>query len=291
MAKSCHLTVLCFAWTPLSQSQSSPHSVLCLSTRCAYVILTDDHFCDIFISIPYVISVFVCRSEMTKIFPSDSEPPEETVELWTGGKAQQQQQQQQRLAESRQQKLLRLLRCISEHTDPREAATAISASSPSTKSRLNDLFASLLCLQSGTCTDSPVETSVVQMLQCYEPQCSESCVDADNFPQCVAACIQPNGEKFLHSILKRRASHRSLKRMVLNDLYDTLNKMETRGRQDLNLSRGLPKRSEDLDGMSIAKRYRLGLYDCISSYCGQLSGADRKSCIINYCHRSTTIKM
>ena len=210
---------------------------------------------------------------MTKIFPSDSEPPEETVELWTGGKAQQQQQQQQqRLAESRQQKLLRLLRCISEHTDPREAATAVSESSPSTKSRLNDLFASLLCLQSGTCTDSPVETSVVHMLQCYEPQCSESCVDADNFAQCVASCIQPSGEKFLHSILKRRASHRSLKRMAPNELYDTLNEMETRGRQDLNLSRGLPKRSEDLDGMIIAKRYRLGLYDCISSYCGQLSG-------------------
>ena len=226
---------------------------------------------------------------MTKIFPSDSEPPEETVELWTGGRAQQQQQQQQqqRLAESRQQKLLRLLRCISEHTDPSE----ISESSPSTKSRLNDLFASLLCLQSGTCTESPVETSVVQLLQCYEPQCSEKCRDADNFAQCVASCIQPTTERVLHTVLKRRAPHRNLKRMALNDLYNTLNEIETRGRQDLNLSQRLPKRSDEINSMSIAKRYRLGLYDCISSYCGQLSGADRKSCIINYCHRSTTIKM
>ena len=227
---------------------------------------------------------------MTKIFPSDSEPPEETVELWTGGRAQQQQQQQQqRLAEFRQQKLLRLLRCISEHTDPSEAAE-ISESSPSTKSRLNDLFASLLCLQSGTCTESPVETSVVQLLQYYEPQCSEKCRDADNFA-CVASCIQPSTERVLHTMLKRRAPYRSLKRMALNDLYDTLNEMETRGRQDLNLSQRLPKRSDEIKRMSIAKRYRLGLYDCISSYCGQLSGADRKSCIINYCHRSTTIKM
>ena len=35
------------------------------------------------------------------------------------------------------------------------------------------------------------------------------------------------------------------------------------------------------------KRYRLGLYDCIASYCGSAVGALRKSCIINYCHRST----
>ena len=33
------------------------------------------------------------------------------------------------------------------------------------------------------------------------------------------------------------------------------------------------------------KRYRLSLYDCIASYCGQLSGASRKSCIVYHCHR------
>ncbi len=42
---------------------------------------------------------------------------------------------------------------------------------------------------------------------------------------------------------------------------------------------------------TMEKRYRLGLYDCISSYCSELSGADRKSCIINYCHRSTTFRV
>jgi hypothetical protein len=36
-----------------------------------------------------------------------------------------------------------------------------------------------------------------------------------------------------------------------------------------------------------SKRYRLGLYDCISSYCGESVAEKRKSCIINYCHRST----
>ena len=34
------------------------------------------------------------------------------------------------------------------------------------------------------------------------------------------------------------------------------------------------------------KRYRLGLYDCISSYCNKLEGSERKSCIVYYCHRS-----
>lgn len=43
--------------------------------------------------------------------------------------------------------------------------------------------------------------------------------------------------------------------------------------------------------INVKKRYRLGLYDCISSYCGSLHGEDRKSCIINYCHRSSTLKM
>lgn len=37
-----------------------------------------------------------------------------------------------------------------------------------------------------------------------------------------------------------------------------------------------------------SKRYRLGLYDCISSYCSSLQGEDRKSCIVYYCHRSST---
>lgn len=39
----------------------------------------------------------------------------------------------------------------------------------------------------------------------------------------------------------------------------------------------------------LKKRYRLGLYDCISSYCGELHGTDRKLCIVNYCHRSSSL--
>ena len=35
----------------------------------------------------------------------------------------------------------------------------------------------------------------------------------------------------------------------------------------------------------VMKRYRLGLYDCISSYCGETEGEKRLSCISFYCHR------
>ena len=35
----------------------------------------------------------------------------------------------------------------------------------------------------------------------------------------------------------------------------------------------------------VSKRYRLGLYDCISSYCGDSEGEKRLSCISFYCHR------
>ena len=44
------------------------------------------------------------------------------------------------------------------------------------------------------------------------------------------------------------------------------------------------KRAETL--LSAVKRYRMSLYDCISSYCASYQGEDRKSCIVYYCHRS-----
>ncbi len=34
------------------------------------------------------------------------------------------------------------------------------------------------------------------------------------------------------------------------------------------------------------KRYRLGLYDCIASHCGESSGSARGSCIVNHCHQT-----
>ena len=34
------------------------------------------------------------------------------------------------------------------------------------------------------------------------------------------------------------------------------------------------------------KRYRLGLYDCISSYCGEMSGYRRGQCIVDRCHQT-----
>ena len=224
---------------------------------------------------------------MTKIFPSDSEPPEETVELWTGGR---QQQQQQRLIESKQQRLWRLLRCLTQNTDSSDDEELSESSS---KSRLNNLFSSLLCVQSGTCDESSMGSySVEQMLQCYSPECFEKCQDSENSALCMSSCIQPaaGGNKFLHTILKRRVPQKIVQKMALSELHDTLlNEMESRNLQEPRYETKRPdyKRSE----MGIKKRYRLGLYDCISSYCGQLSGEDRKSCIINYCHRSTTIKM
>ena len=48
---------------------------------------------------------------------------------------------------------------------------------------------------------------------------------------------------------------------------------------------GSIKRMLDRD-LGRTKRYRLGLYDCISSYCGGAMGTDRENCIIKNCHRS-----
>ena len=45
------------------------------------------------------------------------------------------------------------------------------------------------------------------------------------------------------------------------------------------------KRDEYERRSKVMKRYRLGLYDCISSYCGETEGEKRLSCISFYCHR------
>ena len=48
------------------------------------------------------------------------------------------------------------------------------------------------------------------------------------------------------------------------------------------------KRGEYKRRSKVMKRYRLGLYDCISSYCGETEGEKRLSCISFYCHRDWT---
>ena len=245
------------------------------------------YFTCVYLTLIHSNAVVLCvfRSEMTKIFPSDSEPPEETVELWTGGRQQQQQQKQQRLTESKQQRLLRLLRCITRNTDSRQDELFDSTS----KSKMKNMFTSLLCLQLGTCHQNSIGSSMEQMLQCYSPECLERCQESEDFTGCLSTCMQPGRSRLLHTILKRRVPQNNIQKMALSELYDLLSETETRDVPDRQngLNRSDHKRKE----MSLKKRYRLGLYDCISSYCGQLSGADRKSCIINYCHRSTTIKM
>ena len=45
------------------------------------------------------------------------------------------------------------------------------------------------------------------------------------------------------------------------------------------------KRDEYERRSKVIKRYRLGLYDCISSYCGETEDEKRLSCISFYCHR------
>ena len=46
------------------------------------------------------------------------------------------------------------------------------------------------------------------------------------------------------------------------------------------------KRNDYERRSKVIKRYRLGLYDCISSYCGETEGEKRLSCISFYCHRA-----
>ena len=261
-----------------------------------------------------------CRSEMTKIFPAGNEPPEETVELWTGQKQKQQQQIQQHLTESRQKLLLRLLECLADETEADTKDNAGSFGSSSSRSEMNHLFSRLICLQMGTCQDeaSTEQDSAAmfrKVAQCYDPDCSEKCLNSQAQTLCLKSCVQ-NANPFEFTLpitAPNSISKRETARMRLSQLREALGEnvpqnphhdlrgvMKNRGSKLYEVMGKQSKRNKFLhtvnrkttDGLSRAeKRYRLGLYDCISSYCGQLSGTDRKSCIINYCHRSTTIKM
>lgn len=133
--------------------------------------------------------------------------------------------------------------------------------------RLVWLVRSLSCIRTGDC--GGLGFSLDKLYSCINPPCYKSCLEEVNVHQCLLTCgpeqprlLYPQDSTMEHlQILKRRTD---------------------------SILAGL-EGNDELTQMQ--KRYRLGLYDCISSYCGELEGEDRKSCIINYCHRSSTLKV
>ena len=133
--------------------------------------------------------------------------------------------------------------------------------------RLHDMLNMLMCLQQGKCSNVKLELSRVQ--QCLRVSCFDRCISQSNPALCLrTTCLTQGAATGVERTKVERPNPVSL---------------------------SPPKRSPQRhrpsrEYLKAEKRYRLGLYDCISSYCGELHGESRKSCIINYCHRSSTLQ-
>ena len=147
---------------------------------------------------------------------------------------------------------------------------------------LTTLLNALWCVNGkDTCPDD-VDTVLSDLRRCLPPDCAARCRTAVNVRNCVARMCGS----------ARTDAVKDMADEPLRSAETGIRNLALKGAGDVK-----PKRSDELDvyrfglGQSRNKRYRLGLYDCISSYCGNLHGEDRKSCIVNYCHRSSTLKM
>ncbi len=306
--------------------------------------------------LPFVSNIF-CRSSQAKIFPTDSEPPEDTVELWTGMR-----QPQDMGEEGGSTSLIEKMRCL------------LDQSKNNATPKLETILSALICLKTGSCPSRKAKEKQksVEEFKCYNLECYNECqneIDSDDCftRKCMPPLLPPDGaaggsmegensqkgkdynlmemfmerlhtaqskakrgSKFLETALQRLNADPEELRFLGKDLdlenlerwHDMMGKRLAGHSGKDSKQHGVVPRSEALDKTrkmmqkmgrrgsnqnrkwnsqrevekrrrysAMEKRYRLGLYDCISSYCSELSGADRKSCIINYCHRSTTFKV
>lgn len=147
---------------------------------------------------------------------------------------------------------------------------------------LSSFFNGLLCAHRGACDHQLVK--LLDVYKCINAECYKTCI-TDYNPlncfkrECPLLSEAHDTQKGLQDIVNLRK----------NDQFDVERSVEEE--EDVKHSPVVKRKKTPKDYAEIQKRYRLGLYDCISSYCGELEGEPRKSCIVNYCHRSSTLKM
>ncbi len=228
-----------------------------------------------------------------RLYPGFSDPPENTVEFWSNARG-------------------------------RYSATAAAA--PDTPRRdpgtLDPGLEVLLCIKDQL--DGFGDQGLSGALQCLTPKCSDMC-KMYNSVNCFATCLKyaygysPSYAQRVQGFGERPVSYRGILRSLarilssvdvkdrsapytqrrepvpqnlVSDLVENISTL----RPDILDVQILPFRREGKRAAigrryrQMAKRYRLGLYDCISSYCGSLKGESRKSCIVNLCHRSAQIE-
>ena len=190
--------------------------------------------------------MFYSRSEQAKIFPSGSEPPEETIELWMNQRK-----------EEQSHDVMAKVRCLLNQAGH-------------DSSRLIWLVRTLACIHRGDCDH--LGLSMERIYRCVNPSCYKDCERKQLPPsQCISHTCTPTETDADNATLQQLRMFKRKADAILD--YED------------NSAVPFSKLTK------MQKRYRLGLYDCISSYCGDLEGEDRKSCIINYCHRSSTLRV
>ncbi len=148
------------------------------------------------------------------------------------------------------------------------------------------------------------------LFECFNPSCFEQC-RIYNSEVCVHVCLAKIKIWLSQSVgrfkEKRRASVMVLSVLhnmlsgndeMLDDGFGFFNDPDERSQLPSNVPEESDTNAQPMPlkyptrnvRSNISKRYRLGLYDCISSYCGSLSGESRKLCIVEQCHRTAQIE-
>ena len=230
-----------------------------------------------------------------RIFSGNTEIPENTIEFWT--------------------------------SENEKAATSKEARTRSLDWSLGVLSCALSSLNSFTRTDTTnchgtsscgsrnERLGLENALSCFNPQCFDQC-HRYKHRNCIELCLPRTLLKKQHESENGKWSFKTILLLmynILDSLDDNSGKStkRTEGRTDEERSlEMLPKHLDKSDHeffnfqsspisspqkkrvkvAEIEKRYRLGLYDCISSYCRSLKGESRKTCIVNFCHRQSQIE-
>ena len=166
------------------------------------------------------------------------------------------------------------------------------------------------------CQTEDEHSGIRNALSCFNPKCFAKC-ELFNYNDCNNICLTSTISKKLPESEKNTLSFKSVL-LLVSDLLATLgtemgentttDKHSTDTSETLemlpynshNLKHEIinfqasPEYSSDKRRQSqkgeVEKRYRLGLYDCISSYCSLLAGKPRKACVVNFCHRESQIE-
>ncbi|CAD5124012.1 DgyrCDS12314 [Dimorphilus gyrociliatus] len=113
---------------------------------------------------------------------------------------------------------------------------------------------------------------IENLAACSDRECVLNCENSNNMAECLNEC------KLIEENNFTRTSHVSDKFICM---------LKERCLTERNGESCM--REKCTESNMRRKRYRLGLYDCIVSYCGSKSGPMRRMCIIQKCNRETLL--